>query len=342
MLPLVRFDAGGTPELYHPGHPAQSLIQQWLRGEKLFEIKTSGSTGPPKTIIHTREALLASALNIGETLGLQAADHMHVVIDPARIGGMMQIIRALVYKMNIYIYEPHINVLEDLYITEGRHHISVTPPMLNGKTIHPLIRSVLVGGAAAAKISMETCATFPGDIYETYGMTETCSNLALKNLKQAGSRFIPLPGWKLRVGADGVLLVQHDQITTQELYTGDLVERSADGSFLYLGRADHIINSGSRKYIPEVLEQSLTPYTSEPIFISSVPDALFGAFPVLMCLNAPPRSLRDHIIHSKYQNALRYYIQISDWPLTPGGKIDRNVLKIWASEAQLNNRMRPF
>lgn len=342
MEPLVHFDDSGTPQFLNTSHPAQDLIQSWLGGDTSFNVNTSGSTGPPKTIRHTRKAMQASARQTGKALRFQQGDNMHIVIPVTRIGGMMQLIRALEYRMNIYIYEPHIAVLNNIYISPGRHHISLTPPMLIGKEIPAHLTTILVGGAGVGNSLIESVANFQGKIYETYGMTETCSNLALRDLKGQNKRFVPLPDWRLRVGADGVLNIQHELITENELYTGDLVELFSDGTFIYQGRIDHIINSGSRKYIPESIEQYIFSETSVELYISSVPDEIFGDFPVIMLTHAPDPAFAAWLKESQYAQVLRNYILISEWPMTIGGKLDRSVLKVLAKEAFLSNHMKPF
>ena len=76
-----------------------------------------------KLVIHCCDSLFQLIVN--------AVYLMHVCIDTQHIGGMMQLVRSLVFKMDIYIYDAGIYIVDALQIKAGRHHISLTPPMAN-------------------------------------------------------------------------------------------------------------------------------------------------------------------------------------------------------------------
>ena len=59
------------PENYPP---VPELIARWVSGEQTFPMRTSGSTGAPKTILLQREKIIYSAGLTGQTFGVGKGD----------------------------------------------------------------------------------------------------------------------------------------------------------------------------------------------------------------------------------------------------------------------------
>jgi O-succinylbenzoic acid--CoA ligase len=80
--------------------------------------------------------------------------------------------------------------------------------------------------------------------------------------------------------------VDYPGITEGPVATNDLVEiGDSDDEFTWLGRIDHVINSGGVKIIPELLEQKIEKMIHLPCLVLPWPDARLGQKLVLVVEN---------------------------------------------------------
>ena len=234
----------------------ENCIKLWQEGEKSFTLKTSGSTGTPKKIRLSKEMLQWSAENTYAALELQN-EYILCCLPVTKTGGFMQLIRALVWDCPIYFSAPSANPLAEL-----PHYdftiTSLTPHQVNNciaRSVNQLnsFQNILIGGAplvekqATTLLQVAPSTTF----WETYGMTETASHIALKNLTNKNSYFTPLQGVKLSTKNDVLCIAIPEldfAITTNDMALIHTQE------FEIRGRADDIINSGGIKINPTEIE----------------------------------------------------------------------------------------
>ncbi|MSQ79235.1 MAG: hypothetical protein EXR21_06125 [Flavobacteriaceae bacterium] len=275
------------------------ICQQWMQGNTDFTINTSGSTGPAKAISLSREQLLASAKTTGDFLGYQKGDSMLVCLATNRIGGMMQLVRAMEWQMTVKIEigsrERETGGFGSMFhaiLWKGKRearneftHTSLTPHLTqkilnqsNGHQILSSFKTILIGGSGVNKELKEKLSGFKNSIYQTYGMTETCSNIAMMRLSQLSEdHFKPLPGVQIAVDDDGCLRICCPATTNEWIKSNDLVQIHNDNSFDFLGRADFVINSGGVKINPEWLELEIaTLFAGRPFMVSSKPSEVYG------------------------------------------------------------------
>ena len=93
--------------------------------------------------------------------------------------------------------------------------------------------------------------------WETYGMTETLSHIALHKIDAVMLPFQVLDGISIAVDDRGCLTVDAPSIYPHLLVTNDLVELQGVSQFYWLGRIDSVINTGGVKVYPERIEQKL-------------------------------------------------------------------------------------
>lgn len=244
-----------TPELI--------LIQKWLSGDQKFCFMSSGSTGQPKTIRATRQQLSSSAqrtlshLNISGGMVLNQLSARH-------IGGAMQVIRALVGGLDLVLIAPDSKNLENLAV-DWRQVVlfSLVPHQLdrlmktNPKEIQT-IQNILLGGAPLnPQLKHQIEQANLSNLYETYGMTETLSHIALKKTVDQ-PHFCVLEGVEIRTDERNCLVINDTKLGIKQLITNDLVELITPKTFKWLGRFDHVINSGGLKHVVEVLENKLS------------------------------------------------------------------------------------
>ncbi|MFC2251625.1 (2,3-dihydroxybenzoyl)adenylate synthase [Labrys portucalensis] len=117
-------------------------------------------------------------------------------------------------------------------------------------------------------------------------------------------------------------------------YSGDLVQRSAQGYLRVVGRIKDQINRGGEKIASEEVENLLLlhPEVMQAALVA-MSDPLLGekscAFLVARKLGLPPSALRQHLIAqgvAEYKLPDRFRF-IDTMPLTPVGKIDKNRLR---------------
>src|SRR5690606_26353196 len=82
------------------------FCQEWMDGKRIFQLKTSGSTGIPKTIVVQREQMILSAQATREFFGLDAAPTLLCCLNTEMIAGKMMLIRAMEWDGTIHLIEP--------------------------------------------------------------------------------------------------------------------------------------------------------------------------------------------------------------------------------------------
>ena len=142
------------------------------------------------------------------------------------------------------------------------------------------IKTVIIGGAPVSYQLRQKLKDCPNRLFATYGMTETITHVAVQDLKSS-DYFEALPGISLELDARGCLVIDAPRITEKKIVTNDLVE--LDGQkFRWLGRYDHVINSGGVKVIPEEVERALAPYIRQRFFVTGTPHDQLGEIVTLV------------------------------------------------------------
>ena len=240
-----------------------AFCRQWLNAQTAFSLKTSGSTGEPKGLVINRGQMILSARQTIEYFNLTPVDTVLVCLNTAYIAGIMMLVRALVAEANIIAVEPTGNPIQD--INQHIDFIAVVPLQLqqildNAKTCNQLdsCRAVIVGGAPVSISLAESIKVSATNIYATFGMTETLTHFALKQLNpKQGEDFTTFK--KVTIGQDprGCLTVASPVTEEEVLVTNDLVEILSSHTFKWLGRIDNVINSGGVKFQIEDLERKI-------------------------------------------------------------------------------------
>jgi O-succinylbenzoic acid--CoA ligase len=129
-----------------------------------------------------------------------------------------------------------------------------------------------VGGAPLSKSLVSKIYGQKSCVYETFGMTETLTHIAVKNISSGDSSFSILPNVSISQDSRGCLIVSAPNLSVHNLHTNDIVNKISDYKFLWLGRYDNVINSGGIKIQPEILEKHIEGQIKNRFFITSIPD----------------------------------------------------------------------
>lgn len=318
-----------------------TFIREWLSGREFFETMTSGSTGEPKTISLSRAQMIASARATGEKLGIQKGSTALLCIDSQYIGGKMMLVRSFTLGLSIMAVEPSAQPLIRIPVDKCVQFTAFVPyqvsAMLESKHPHLLNNPdiVLIGGAPLSATVAEQLDRFQCAYYETYGMTETISHVAMRrvNTPMKQPYFEVLPGVNITEDERGCMVITAGYLP-EPVVTNDLVEIVGPGKFRWLGRWDTVINSGGIKVIPEKVEKRVDEIFRKHdlphrFFIAGLPDEKLGNKIVLVLegvqisselLNNSLADLRSAV--SPYEFPKEVY-SIPEFIFTQTQKIDR-------------------
>ena len=279
------------PEIANPisfSNKILSFCHQWTDGKTSFKIQTSGSTGRPKLITLDRSSMIASAMATTSALNLKKGQTSLVCLDPNYIAGMMMLVRSMEVGMDIIAIEPCANPFEKLEGNDPIHFTALVPYQVKAildspqkEFLHQL-ETVIIGGAPLDESTKLQLQDFSCQFYETYGMTETISHIALKKIngKNKSDYFKVLPDIMIRQDERACLCISTSYLSG-EIITNDVVELKNLNEFIWLGRHDNVINSGGVKIFPESTEKKIELIffklnVKNPFFIAGLPDERLG------------------------------------------------------------------
>ena len=269
----VKYSFSDLPEIENPisfTDKTISFCNQWQKGKSSFEIQTSGSTGTPKKILLSRENMIFSALATAKALSLQAGQTSLVCLDISYIAGMMMLVRSMEVGLNVIAVKPTNNPFENIEQVVKIDFAAMVPYQLLSVLESPQrnflnqLKNILIGGAPLDPETKKRLQNLSCDFYETYGMTETISHIALKRLNglYQSEYFHVLPGNTIRQDERGCLCIKASYLT-EEVITNDVVEFKNQEEFLWLGRWDNVINTGGVKVFPEKSEERIATIFNE-------------------------------------------------------------------------------
>ncbi len=247
----------------------------WFDTKDTISVETSGSTGNPKTIALHKAHMRASAMRTNQFLQLNTQSKALLCLPVRYIAGKMMLVRALVGGYSIIVQEPNIRPLEKLDMSID--FVALTPMQLQA-SVDDIARNaqtkLIIGGAAVNNSLQVQIQALQNEIYETYGMSETCTHIALRKICPAppAENFEALEGVSVATDNRNCLTISCEHLGISNLVTNDIVEIHAKNTFCWIGRYDNIINSGGVKVSPEKLEAILAKSLNNAFFVGALPD----------------------------------------------------------------------
>ena len=304
------------------------FLYDWFDEKDYIISKTSGSTGKPKELKLKKEYLRASARMTGDYFQFKETDNLLLSLQIFGIGGKMIIIRAIEFNCNLIVVSPQYNPLKDLKNREIKI-ISLVPYQVNkiieeDKDAFSNVQNVLIGGAPVGIKLINKLKFLNTAFFETFGMTETYSHIALKNLKE--NAYFQLLNNIIINTQNDCLQINAPHLGIQNLLTNDLINKIDESHFEWIGRKDFIINSGGVKLQPELIEKKLEEIITTSYFISKEKDDNFGEIVVLIIegLTIEEQTIRKNLLNKllSYEMPKKIYF-LKEFEYTNTHKINR-------------------
>ena len=308
------------------------FLKNWFSDSKFMKLQTSGSTGTPKILDVEKDKMLNSAKMTCDFLGLKEGNTALLCLPTEYISGKMMLVRAIERRMKLLIQTPSLFPLEN--ITKEIDFCAMTPLQVQNSLdkIH-YIKKLIIGGASISEsLKQQLIQKNPQTkIYETYGMSETLSHIALKSISPKREEYFRiLDGIKISQDQRGCLVINAPKLNNKTLITNDLIKLKNKREFKFLGRIDNIINSGGIKISPENLEDWIKKFIPNELVFIGIPDINLGEKLVLVLEGKEDLNLKSHILQLPFEKKYlkpKEIIFIEKIPRTPNNKIDRLGLK---------------
>jgi O-succinylbenzoic acid--CoA ligase len=243
-------------------------------------IETSGSSGTPKLVALSAQAVSASAEITNKFLGAEIGDRWSLTLPLNHIAGINQLTRSI-----------NLETTPAQSDGEGAQFISVVPTQLHraiqnrDSLFNNLLaaKKVLVGGAPISEKLIDDSLQFGIPIVTSYGMTEMSGGCIYNSL--------PLPGVEVRIDINGLINLKgpmiassyfDDKELTQKHFqegwfiTSDLGELEND-KLKIIGRSDDLIISGGEKISAIKVEALIRSHYPDLEFtVIGIPDIEWG------------------------------------------------------------------
>ena len=330
---------------------------------------TSGTTGHPKGVIQTYGNHWWSATGSALNLGLHEDDCWLCAVPLFHISGYSILMKCIIYGMKIVLHEKFdaAKTLQDIQ----SEHVTIMSVVsttlirvieeLKEDKLPDYFRCMLLGGGPASLSLLEECVAKNIPVYQTYGMTETSSQIvtlspedSIRKLGSAGKSLFPS---QLKIMTEdkreavaceaGEITVKGPNVTSGYLnreeasrkdiqdgwlHTGDIGYLDEEGFLFVLDRRSDLIISGGENIYPAEIEGVLT---SHPAVMDAGvigrEDDKWGEVPAAFIVQRAPVTSDDLLQFCKEKLAKykipKYFYFIDEIPRNASKKILRRELR---------------
>ncbi len=326
---------------------------------------TSGTTGRPKGVIQTYGNHYASATASAFNLGIHTNDSWLCGVPLFHISGYSILIKSIVYGMKTYLMEKFHPVEANHILQTGKATIASVVTAMLSSMLQELngiysesFRCMLLGGGPAPHSVLEECKKRSIPVFQTYGMTETASQIATlapeDALRKVGSAGKPLFSCAVKIDGEkeGEILVNGPNVTPGYLNrpeaneqsfengwfrTGDIGKLDSEGFLYVLDRRSDLIISGGENVYPAEIESILTGHPSvREAGVAGVPDKKWGSVPAAFYTEkkaVTAQELADYCSKKLARYKVpAYFIKVDALPRNASNKLLRRDLAVWWSE----------
>ncbi|MGE6147471.1 AMP-binding protein [Aeromonas media] len=263
----LEFEAEGepTPEplWLDPNRPSNMIL-------------TSGSSGPPKAVVHRLANHLASARGSASLIPLDGDCGWLLSLPLFHVGGYAILFRVFLAGASL-VLDDRTQPLKERLERQPITHLSLVPTQLwrllaqGFDPARTRLRELLLGGAAIPEPLVNQLKALGFTPKSSYGLSEMGSQVCTGQPAGAGVVGRPLPGREVCI-RQGEICVRGDTLFAGYFQAGELVlpldeegwfhtrdkgHFTPDGELVVEGRLDNLFISGGENIQPETIEQRL-------------------------------------------------------------------------------------
>jgi O-succinylbenzoic acid--CoA ligase len=343
--PIVDLDDAGELTQTEADLP---LLGEHDMDEVCARVLTSGSSGTPRPVGLTYGNFLWNAVGSAFNIGVDPADRWLCCLPLSHISGLGIVMRSVIYGTAAVVHDGFdvdhaAAALEADDITVVSLVATMLTRLLEAGADLSGPRAILVGGGPVPEEPLEEAIAKGATVVQTYGLTETCSQVTTlapaDAQRKLGSAGRPLLTTHLRI-EEGEILVQGPTVAPGRadadgwLHTGDLGQIDEEG-FLYVrDRIDDMIVSGGENVVPAEVEEVLLrhPEVADAAVIGREDPEWQQAVTAVVVLEGgsavTPDELRHHCAESLASYKVPKRVELAAaLPRTPSGKLMRRALR---------------
>lgn len=310
----------------------EEFINEWENNKSYIIARSSGSTGKPKEIKLPKDFVKESAVRTNNFFGINSNCRLYSCVSPDFIGGKMMAVRALLANAELSWETPSNDPLKKSLPSDKPIDLLAVVPsqmhaILDNLSNLPIIRNIIVGGSPIHPDLAKKIEISGLNVFETYGMTETASHIALRRVHTKPIPFSLFPGIEIELNENNCIKIKFENGT--EIQTNDIAELITENSFFILGRQDEVIISGAKKIFPSVIENKIRRLIKNEICITGFPDEKWGEKIILLIEKEEGFNVTTSELKECLKTVLKnwempkeiYYVK--SLPRTSNGKIKR-------------------
>jgi O-succinylbenzoic acid--CoA ligase len=310
-------------------------------------ILTSGTSGEPRPVGLTYGNFLFSAVGSAFNIGVDPSDRWLCCLPLSHVAGLSIILRSVIYGTTAVLLDGFdTEQVASTLVSGDISVLSLVPTqlirLLEAGADLSAPRAILIGGGPVPPDSLREALGRGATVVQTYGMTETCSQVTTLSTDDAerkvGSAGRPLLTTHVRI-EDGEILVQGPTVapgcyeSDGWLHTGDLGRIDEEGFLYVTGRSSEVIVTGGENVMPAEVESALVthPAVADAAVVGRPDPEWQEAVCALVVLNGEAdvteEDLRSHCSSSLASYKVPKQVDfVSTLPRTASGKLLRGEL----------------
>ena len=310
-------------------------------------ILTSGTSGEPRPVGLTYGNFLFSAMGSAFNIGVDPSDRWVCCLPLSHVAGLSIVIRSVIYGTSAVLLDGFdTEQVANTLVSGDISVLSLVPTqlirLLEADADLSAPRAILIGGGPVPSDALRAALGRGATVVQTYGMTETCSQVTTLPPEDAerkvGSAGRPLLTTHVRI-EDGEILVQGPTVapgcyeSDGWLHTGDLGHIDEEGFLYVTGRNSEVIVTGGENVMPAEVEAVLIahPAVADAAVVGR-PDPEWQEMVCALVVLREGAQARDEEIRSHCSSSLAPYKVpkrvdfVESLPRTASGKLLRGQL----------------